>query len=58
MRADAPVAQRIEHLPSKQMVVGSNPARGAKLKIIYWFGKGVNLWLLNDLVYIKLAARM
>jgi hypothetical protein len=25
----APVAQWIEHLPSKQMVVGSNPAGGA-----------------------------
>jgi hypothetical protein len=42
MRAAAPVAQRIEHLPSKQMVVGSNPARGAELEKFYWLRIGVN----------------
>ena len=26
-----PVAQRIEQLPSKQTVVGSNPTRGARI---------------------------
>ena len=58
MRADAPVAQWIEHLPSKQMVVGSNPARGAEFEIIYWFKKGESIWLRSDLVYIKLAVKI